>query len=497
MKKTLSFLAVFALFINIAITAFALSEALPQVTAQSFAVIDAATGQLLVQKGGSDAHYPASITKILTMALAMEKCGGDMSAQVTVTPEDIQIERGSSHVALQAGEVISLQDAFNATMLQSANDAANVLATYVSGSHAAFSDAMNAKLSALGITNTHFVNAHGLYNAQHYTTAEDMAKITGYALTVPGFKELFGAISYEMLPTNKQSEKRLFGTDNSMLAEGNKYSYKGVIGGKSGWTQESGYTMVEAVERGGHTLIAVVMASAQKYDKFKDCAALFDYCFRNFTDVTISGNTFDGVKVPVYGGSDKMLGKVNISVPDFTVLLPVGYTKDNLKVDYNVPEKYVIGKPFAASFNVSLKEEDGVMGSSLASYPMQTGSLGEILARNTGVAAGFKTKYSSDFPWQTVLTVIGGAFLVLLALFFGRISYVAYVKAQRKKKKIEHLRKLYGANAPNMMPQAYAAQKPRRAEYSAAMQRGNAPVQSNLRIVLGGAQYERKEAVDR
>ncbi|MEG0648245.1 MAG: hypothetical protein RR764_00310, partial [Oscillospiraceae bacterium] len=161
------------------------------------------------------------------------------------------------------------------------------------------------------------------------------------------------------------------------------------------------------------------------------------------------------------------------------------------------PEKYVIGKPFAASFNVSLKEEDAAMGSTLASYPMQTGSLGEILARNTGVVAGFKTSYSSNFPWQTVLTVIGGAFLILLALFFGRISYVAYVKAQRKKRKIEHLRKLYGANAPNMMPQAYAAQKPRRAEYSAAMQRGNAPVQSNLRIVLGGAQYERREAVDR
>lgn len=506
MKKAVFALAMIALFFNIALPAFALSAPLPAVTAQSYAVMDAATGQILLQKGGADKHFPASITKILTMALALEKCGGDMSGQITVTQEDVQLERGSSHIALQAGEVISLADAFNATVLMSANDAANALATYTAGSHEAFAALMNDKIASLGLSGTHFTNAHGLYNEQHFTTAADMAKITQYALSVPGFRELFGAVSYEMQPTNKQSERRLFGTDNAMLVN-SKFTYEGTIGGKSGWTQESGYTMVEAVERGGRTLVAVVMASAQKYDKFKDCAALFDYCFQNFAEVTFPGNAFDSVKVPVFGGGEKELGKMDVSVPDFTVLLPAGYTKDDLKLQYAVPEKYVIGQPFAPSFTVSLKEENGVMGSVLATYPMQAGSLGEILARNTGAITPIKTKSGGGASWPLALTVAACIFLVLVALFAGRVGYVAYVRAQRKKKKLEHLRHLYGMNAPSMMPQTYAQKRPAYANAQRAPQpqrgypsqprkqaaQANAVVESKLRVVIGGG-YERKEA---
>mgnify|MGYP000535547705 CR=1 FL=1 len=118
-------------------------------------------------------------------------------------------------------------------------------------------------------------------------------------MTVPGFSELFGATSYTMQPTNKQEQERLFGTDNCMLVT-NKYQYEGTTGGKSGWTEEAGYTMVETVTRSGRSLICVVMGSAKKYDKFSDSIALLDYCFDHFTPVTLAASDITSPQVPVY-----------------------------------------------------------------------------------------------------------------------------------------------------------------------------------------------------
>lgn len=205
-----------------------------------------------------------------------------MTQQVTVSPDAVySLEAGSSHVALQPGEVVSLNDLFHATILASANDAANVLAEYTAGSMEAFVELMNAKAAELGLAGTHFVNANGLHSADHYTTPYDMARLTQWAMTVPGFSELFGATSYTMQPTNKQEQERLFGTDNCMLVT-NKYQYEGTTGGKSGWTEEAGYTMVETVTRSGRSLICVVMGSAKKYDKFSDSSGIAGLLLRSF-----------------------------------------------------------------------------------------------------------------------------------------------------------------------------------------------------------------------
>lgn len=111
-----------------------------------------------------------------------------MTQQVTVSPDAVySLEAGSSHVALQPGEVVSLNDLFHATILASANDAANVLAEYTAGSMEAFVELMNAKAAELGLAGTHFVNANGLHSADHYTTPYDMARLTQWAMTVPGF----------------------------------------------------------------------------------------------------------------------------------------------------------------------------------------------------------------------------------------------------------------------------------------------------------------------
>ena len=260
MKKLLGMILTLALAAGLAWPVYAESSTVPpEVTAHAYLVMDAQTGQVLVQKGGAERNYPASITKIMTLALAMEKCGGDMTQQVTVSPDAVySLEAGSSHVALQPGEVVSLNDLFHATILASANDAANVLAEYTAGSMEAFVELMNAKAAELGLAGTHFVNANGLHSADHYTTPYDMARLTQWAMTVPGFSELFGATSYTMQPTNKQEQERLFGTDNCMLVT-NKYQYEGTTGGKSGWTEEAGYTMVEVFRQ--HRIAGLLLRS--------------------------------------------------------------------------------------------------------------------------------------------------------------------------------------------------------------------------------------------
>ncbi|MEG0179472.1 MAG: D-alanyl-D-alanine carboxypeptidase family protein [Oscillospiraceae bacterium] len=491
MKKIVSAIMTI-LMLSACLSVSAASVAPPAVSSQAYAVMDISTGQVLVQKGGTESHFPASITKIMTLALALEKCGGDMSGQVTVSKDDINIERGSSHIALQADEVITLQDAFEATVLMSANDAANVLASYVAdGNLAAFPDLMNNKVAQLGLTGTHFVNAHGLFNQEHYTTACDMAKITQYAMSVPGFKELFGSTDYIMKPTNKQSQQRLFGTDNCMLVTSN-LKYEGTIGGKSGWVQESGYTMVEVAQRDGRTLVAVVLASSQKYDKFRDCISLFDYCFNNFVTVSVDTAKMDSVQVPVFGGGDKTLGNVKISVQPFAVQLLSGMTQNDLELSYNVPDKYIIGKPFSPTVSVKIKNAPDYMGTELGTFPMSTGSLGEILARSTGAAStGISARSSGTSSWSFTFILISSAVLILIALVGGRIAYVAYIKAMRKKRKLARMRSLYGYNAYDKPVPASM----QRAQYNKSRTTSQKSARSNvqtrkLQIIQGGGYHD-------
>ncbi len=415
----------------------------PAVTAHSYIVIDADTGQALLSQNGSGRNYPASITKIMTIALAMQKCGGDLSGQVTVSyAATHELEAGSSHVALQPGEVVTLEDLFNAAILASANDAANVLAEYTAGSMDAFADAMNEKAAALGMTGTHFVNASGLHDDAHYTTARDMAVLTRWALTVPGFAEIFGATQYEMQPTNKQTETRLWGTDNCMLVE-NKYQYEGTTGGKSGWTQEAGYTMVETVTRGDRSLICVVMGSAKKYDKFSDSIALLDYCFENFHTVTLDASAIQAPGVPLYyEESAPSLGAASVypAAKSYTFWLHTSLTENDVCETFNLPEKYTIGDAFSGSMTFSLTPEAaarGCMAAQLGTFPLRIddGSVETLLTANEKEFVDEPRIPKGPQAVVNALGTLAGVVVLLAALAGVRIAYVAAVRARRRKRR--------------------------------------------------------------
>ncbi len=264
--------------------AAAADDELPKIVSESAVLMDAKTGQVLYEKNMHMQLYPASITKILTILLGLEH--GNLQDMVTMSREAVfSILRGSSHIALQDGEQITLEQALMAAMLPSANDASNGIAEHISGSDSEFAQFMNQRAREAGALNTNFVNPHGLPNESHVSTAYDMAIITRAALQNDKFREIFGTVRYTIPPTNKQPKSRDLWSEHRMLTT-NKYYYQGVVGGKTGYTQISQNTLVTAARRGERELIVVVMKS-QNYAVYTDTIALFDYGFNQFIETRI------------------------------------------------------------------------------------------------------------------------------------------------------------------------------------------------------------------
>lgn len=255
---------------------FAESVAYPKLKSEAAVLMDAKTGQVLYEKNMNKKEYPASITKIMTGLIALEK--GHLNDTLTMTDKAVfSIERDSSNIALDVGEKLSLEQSLYGMAIASANDAANGIAEYIAGDLETFAQLMNKRAKELGVFNTNFTNANGLPNVNHYTTAYDMALIMRQAIKMPKFKEIFSEERYEMSPTNKQKDIRYFNNRNDFL--NGQYEYDGIIASKIGWTPEAQHTLVTAAKQGDRELIVVVMKSQNSDDKYEDTMKLFDYGF--------------------------------------------------------------------------------------------------------------------------------------------------------------------------------------------------------------------------
>lgn len=388
----------------------------PATISAGYAVMDAQTGQVYIEKNGNTPMYPASITKILTLALFYEKTGGRDDGVMTVRQSTLDaMETGASSIALQPGEIIGQKDAVMATALMSANDAANCIGEYTAGSIPAFADLMNQKAAELGCQNTHFVNPSGLHDPQHYTTALDMAEITRYAISVPGVLEAISTESYVMQPTNLQPEKRLFGTGHSMYVT-SAYTYEGTIGGKTGWTPEAHHTMVTIAERDGRRLICVVMNSEHKGEKYQDTIALLDYCFDNFTQVEYPGEEIPPLTLFVQR-EGRRIGEVTAAAPVCTMALHKSVPLQDVVWRYeNVPKELKPGEVPELKIIFDLKGELPCMENDLPEYPMAVSGM-EKYVEEMGDYIIHEPKESASLPWWAwMLIVPGGLFLLLFGI---------------------------------------------------------------------------------
>ena len=244
---------------------------------ESCVLMDAFTGEILFAKSPDARRYPASTTKIMTLLISIEKCDGRKIITVPKCASDITLD--STRVPVYPGEEMPLKDLWYGLIYNSGNDAANAIAYLTSGSIDKFVADMNAKAKELGMTNTHFANAHGLHDVNHYTTARDMAKLTYYALDFDLFREVTFSTGYTMTATSKRGPLILdhhYGiTDYASV-----YYYPYALGIKTGWHTKAGQCYVGAADKDVHELIAVVLNSGGlKASKWKDAKKLFEYGF--------------------------------------------------------------------------------------------------------------------------------------------------------------------------------------------------------------------------
>ena len=345
MKKYLAALLTALLLLCTALSAGAVGPALT--TTEAYCIIDADTGLVLAQQNMNEELHPASITKVMTLGLACQKAQGNWDGvKLTVSHEDVYSLAGtdSSHIALQEGEEVPLQDALYGTMIASANDGANLLAEYFGGGTIEGGvAAMNAQVEALGLEHTHFANPHGISGDDHYTSCYDMAQILRWALTQPGFETIFTRLEmYTMAPTNVQPVTRYFSQQDKMRLSYSRYYIPAIRGSKIGYTNIARYSYVCLAEQNGVRLICVTMQSELSTDKYNDVRTLLDYAFSTFTGYTDLPARGVTAQLPVMGGGGS-LGTVTVSDPGVRLLLADGLTAEDVEVALELPETYLLG----------------------------------------------------------------------------------------------------------------------------------------------------------
>lgn len=258
----------------------------PSIYGTAACVIEASTGTVLYEQKAHQQMYPASITKILTALVTLEN--SNLDEEVTFSEEAVySVSPGDAHMEMQVGEVMSVQDCLYGLMLKSANEVAVGLAEHVAGSVEDFAKMMNDRAKQAGATDSNFVNPNGLHNDNHYITAYDMAMITRDAVKNPLFLSITGASTYN-INSSKKKDYPIYQRHKMVLLNAG-YHYDGILGGKTGFTDQSGTTLVTYAERDGMTLISVVLRS-NGTNVYNDTKILLDYGFENFHLVNVSEN---------------------------------------------------------------------------------------------------------------------------------------------------------------------------------------------------------------
>lgn len=244
--------------------------ALPKTNSRRYIVYDRISKSMIIGKNEDVKSAMASTTKIMTSIVILEKA--DLDEMVTVSAK--AGGTGGSRLGLKRGDKASVRDLLYGLMLRSGNDAAVALAEHVGGSVKGFAELMNEKAIELGLTNTHFVTPHGLDDANHYTTALELAKLTDYAMNNETFAKIVGTKSTTIYINN---QSRQINNTNELLGVLN-----GVVGVKTGFTNNAGRCLVTETKRNNMDIITIVLGADTKKDRTKDSVNLIEYTFSKY-----------------------------------------------------------------------------------------------------------------------------------------------------------------------------------------------------------------------
>ncbi|MEN8699925.1 D-alanyl-D-alanine carboxypeptidase family protein [Bacillus infantis] len=283
MKKFISALMILVFCVHGGQSAIAKDEKEPAIVSEAAVLIDSQSKAILYNKNGSDRMYPASLTKIATAIYAIKK--GGLDNIVTVSRNAVETE--GTKVYLEEGEKTTLRHLIEGMLVNSGNDAAAAIAEHLDGNMEEYEKNVNTFLEKeVHVHNTHFTNPHGLFDERHYTTAEDMALITSYALKDSTFRTIYG--TKELAWDGESWDTTIF-THHRMLK--GEVPYTGITGGKTGFVNESKQTLATSAENGKIQLTAIVMKADFKRDIYNDTKNLLDYGFSHFKSSMISKET--------------------------------------------------------------------------------------------------------------------------------------------------------------------------------------------------------------
>lgn len=442
-------------FTNETSVSAATKKNLPEVSgivAQSAILIDPSNGSILYQKNCHKKMYPASITKIMTALLTIENC--NMDDTVVYSKKNISsLTSEDANIGCQAGEKMTVKDCLYALMLASANEAATALAEHIAGDTDKFADMMNQRAKEAGATDTHFANPNGLHSTDHYVTAYDMAMIMKAAIQYPAFVNIIHSIQYTIPTNNKRTTPYLSVQRHKMLFSTSEYYDSDVIGGKTGYTDQAGKTLVTYAKRGDVSLICVVLKSSDDSTVFSDTRKLLDYGFDNFESINISeadsrfSSESDISLISPFSDTSAAL----VVDKDATILIPnnVSFSQIESEINFNTTDS-----SFAT---ISYKYGDLVLGTAEIQYKKLSGytqedtndleetSTGQISTTKASVN-NVSDKTVSDQSKKTVseknnTTAIVTIIFIIIIVIVVVIIFLAVKSHQKKLNKIRAMKR--------------------------------------------------------
>ena len=300
----------------------------PSVYGDSAIVMDMDSGAIVYGKQIDKRHYPASITKLLTALVALEN--SQLTDEVLFSDDSVSfLEYGDAHIGMTPGEIISMEDAYYGMLLASANEVSYAVAENVGrlmgGDYNTFIQKMNDRSAELGCTGSHWMNANGLHDENHYTTAHDMALITSAVYQYDEYREVVQTLSHTIPPTNLVNESRTFQQNHKMLWPKNDNYYEYCTGGKTGYTDQARTTLVTTADNGNLRLAAVVLYDFGN-DAYIDTRAMFDYVYNNFSKVMLADQETPE-EIDAYSENDSY------------VLLPAGIEFGDLEKEIEITDE--------------------------------------------------------------------------------------------------------------------------------------------------------------
>lgn len=398
------------------------------------------SGTMVYAKNIDGRREPASLTKVMTCLLALEH--GTLTDQITASAEALadQDPNGSS-TGLLVGEVLTLEQLLYCLMIQSANDAAPVIAEYVAGDQATFLDMMNEKAAELGCTGTHFANTHGLHDDNHYTTARDIAKIMMAALEYDKFREIYSTTRYELPPTNLYEDTRIMYTTNYLIgtAYSSDYYDSRVIGGKTGFTTPAGRCVACTAQEGNLMYLCVVMGASTittesytTFNSFVTASKVLDHGFDHFVFAEVLSPLAPVAQLPVADATESV---VVTPAESITTMLPKDYDENLLVTNYTLNASSGLAAPLEAG------EVVGTVSKYYGSICVGQTELVTVTAverRAFAAAAAQTAEELAESPWRFVIIVVSILLGILVVLFL----WSAWIRWRNRRRRRQRQRRM-------------------------------------------------------